>query len=88
MMKLTKNDKLILKAFERNRFINICRNKNGDLIFISGEPYNHNGFWYPSTNYLEDESCLLYLNNDMFSFITFDNSPWSEEDLLKLEIEE
>lgn len=87
-MKLTTEDRFLLKALEKNRFIYICRNEDGDLVLVNGKSYNHKGCWYSDDCFIGgDYSCLLDLNNDMFSFITFENSPWSNEDLLKLETE-
>ena len=42
-MKLTTEDRFLLKALEKNRFIYICRNEDGDLVLVSGKPYNHKG---------------------------------------------
>ena len=82
-MRLSKADRVILDAFAKNRFINICRNKDGDLLFIVGKPYvTDNGHW--SVEKIIDDETLLYLDNSLFKFITFENSPWSDIDLDKL----
>ena len=82
-MKLTKKDRALLDAFAKNGFINICRNKDGDLLFIVGNPYVYDNDYWGVEAIIDDET-ILDLDNSLFKFITFENSPWRDIDLDKL----
>lgn len=60
----------------------IARNKNGNLSFYIGYPHKSGCIWESIHNH-------VYINSDLFKFITWeDKKPWKVEDLLKLEVEE
>lgn len=56
-------------------------NKSNTMILSSVKPCRNGGCWH-----IEGGECLSFSTDD-FSFIKFEDEPWSIEDLLKLEVE-
>lgn len=77
--KLTKTERAFCEVMEYGC---IARNKNGNLLFYIGYPHKSGCTWESIHNY-------VYINSDLFKFITWeDEKPWKVKDLLKLEVEE
>lgn len=89
--KLTKKERYFCEILESGY---IARNKDGSLAFFQDYPVRHTAQWInqfyrtPATLSFTTLALGIMHIDRAFAFITWDDkSPWSIEDLLKLEVE-
>ena len=83
-MKLTKEDKIILNAFDTD-YLYIARNPSGLQVFFDDKPSFHDGCWSYAT--YADRGYSVYLKETLFSFIE-KGRIWSKSELMELEVQE
>ena len=78
---LTERQKIAIKGRIAEKTLWVCKDKFDDNIYFSvSEPYKE---YYDSTGYSLDEEYSIAADKNLYSFVTYENSPIYLPDLLK-----
>ena len=81
VIELTEQQKTAIKGRIAERTLWVCKDKFDDNIYFSvSEPYKE---YYDSTGYSLDEEYSIAADKNLYSFVTYENSPIYLPDLLK-----